>query len=78
MNARENYLTTAFIVGSDQHRYGLLIKYLEGNYDKKKEAWPQKPNESYTLFCSWNCGFKNILNIVQEGAGTIHKLTGLE
>ena len=78
MNARENYLTTAFIVGSDQHRYGLLIKYLEGSYDKKKEVWPQTPNEAYTLFCSWKCGCKHILNIIQKGAGTIHNLTGSE
>jgi len=67
---RARYLATAFLVGTDKNRYGLLVQDLENSFLQKQDRYPRTLVEAYQLICNWKhdpSHFLKNLNKANEG-----------
>ena len=51
--AKEMYLATAFVMGSDRRRFGKLIETLENQHIQGQSRWPESLPEAYNLLQYW-------------------------
>lgn len=52
--AKEQYLATAFLLGADRNRYGLLIQDIKNQYLQGVDKYLKTPIEAYHLLTRWS------------------------
>jgi hypothetical protein len=62
--AQEQYLSVAFLLGSDRNRYGKLMEDLENDYIQRQDRYPKTGTTAYSLLMNWKEDTRNIMRIM--------------
>jgi hypothetical protein len=72
---QEEYLTMAFLLGSNHNQYGKLIKNLENHYAQGQDRYPKTLMSAYSLLTNWKQDAHNIMRFLgptNEGVSFVH------
>lgn len=74
--AKEEYLATAFFLGADRSRYGMLIQEAENDFGKGVDSYPKTVNKAYQQLLTWKHDPKYLVQlggIANEGVMFAHQ-----
>ena len=65
--AKEMYIDTFLLLGTDRNQYGKLIEDLKNEYRIGKDKYPDNINETYNFLLNYNKKPRNIFNMLEQG-----------
>lgn len=63
-DAQQQYLSVAFILGSDRSRYGRLIENLENDFLQGQNSYPKTVTAAYNLITNWKQDIRNLMRAI--------------